>query len=150
MTLFLGHSTAFRILRSLDRASLLNASQAVPRSQGIPTLAKKNTLHPALAGKPLPFDVIVPDEKKQEANRKGSATTSGNCRSGRGAFSRWKRGFILRGQSCASSRWAKNAASSSWRKSALSFAAHTGSTVRRTSDFETRNRSQTPRPLKSS
>lgn len=66
MTLFLGHSTAFRILRSLDRASLLNASQAVPRSQGIPTLAKKNTLHPALAGKPLPFDVIVPDEKNKK------------------------------------------------------------------------------------
>lgn len=70
MTLFLGHSTAFRILRSLDRASLLNTSQAMPRSQGIPTLAKKNTLHPALAGKPFPFDVIVPDEKTRSQSKR--------------------------------------------------------------------------------
>lgn len=113
MTLFLGHSTAFRILRSLDRASLLNTSQAVPRSQGIPTLAKKNALHPALAGKPFPFDVIVPDEKTRSQSKR-LRNHIWKLPSGQGAFLRWKRGFILRGQSYASSRWAKNAASSSW------------------------------------
>lgn len=77
MVLFIGHSSAVRLLRSLEDFEGIRAARAMPSSRDIPTLPKSFKESSPLATLPRPLEVVV-SSGKQEAKPSSFITTFGS------------------------------------------------------------------------
>lgn len=93
MVLFIGHSSAIRLLRSLEDFEDIRAARAMPSSKDVPTLPKSFRESSPLTTLPRPLEVVVLSEK-QEVNPSSFATIFGNFPIGRLAFFPLKAGYI--------------------------------------------------------
>lgn len=72
MTLFIGHSSALRLFRSLEKPESLRPTQANPLSKGVPHLPEKPKCNSALTMLPAPLDVVVASEKDRSQSKQFS------------------------------------------------------------------------------
>lgn len=93
MVLFIGHSSAIRLLRSLEDFEGIRSARAMPSLKDVPTLPKSFRESSSLATLPRPLEVVVLSGK-QEVNPSGFTTIFGNFPIGHLAFSPLKAGYI--------------------------------------------------------
>lgn len=93
MVLFIGHSSAIRLLRSLEDFEGIRAARAMPSLKDVPSLPKSFRESSPLATLPRPLEVVV-SLGKQEVNPSSSTTIFGNFPIGHLASFSLKAGFI--------------------------------------------------------